>query len=221
MLSINTLAGPKAAAPGVAAPGALELRPYQRACIEQCLAALGKGVWRQAVSLPVGSGKTVIFSNLIQRVPAPGPEATKTLVLAHREELLEQAARQIKRASPQLEVHIDQAQRVASPAADVVVASVATLGRSGSARLRRHDPARYKCIIIDEAHHAAAESYGRILEYFGRGTDEQPLLVWGCSATLRRHDGLALGEVFDQIVFHKSFLEMIREKWLSGLQVTT
>ncbi|KAJ2764610.1 DEAD DEAH box helicase, partial [Coemansia nantahalensis] len=218
-LSVEMLAGPTAAA--AAAPAALELRPYQQACIEQSLAALGRGVWRQAVSLPVGSGKTVIFSNLIQRVPAPAAEATKTLVIAHREELLEQAARQIKRASPHLEVHIDQARRVANPAADVVVASVATLGRAGSARLLRHDPARYKCIVIDEAHHAAAESYERILDHFGRRADEQPLLVWGCSATLRRHDGLALSEVFDEIVFQKSFLEMIHEKWLSGLRVTT
>ncbi|KAJ1735696.1 DEAD DEAH box helicase [Coemansia biformis] len=217
--------GPHIAAGMEAKPATvpLELRPYQRACIEKCLKELGNGVWRQAVSLPVGSGKTVIFSNLIQRMPAPTPEATKTLVLAHREELLVQAAQQIKRASPHLEVHIDQARRVASPAADVVVASVATLGRKDSARIRRHDPARFKCIIIDEAHHAAAESYARILEYFGQcgGGAEHRMLVWGCSATLFRHDGLALKDVFDEIVFEKSFLEMIREEWLAKLRVTT
>ncbi|KAJ2362367.1 DEAD DEAH box helicase, partial [Coemansia sp. RSA 2611] len=55
------------------------LRPYQQECIDSCLASLHAGVRRQAVSLPVGSGKTVVFSNLIQRIPPPTPAATKTL----------------------------------------------------------------------------------------------------------------------------------------------
>ncbi|KAJ2346712.1 DEAD DEAH box helicase, partial [Coemansia sp. RSA 2618] len=198
------------------------LRPYQQECIDSCLGALTDGVWRQAVSLPVGSGKTVVFSNLIQRVQAPTALATKTLVLAHREELLEQAARQIRLASPQLEVVIDQGKRMANPAADVVVASVPTLGRENSARLTRYDPRRFKCIIIDEAHHAAAETYGRILDYFRpEGDAAHSVLVWGCSATLQRHDGLGLSQVFDKIVYQKRFIEMIREGWLTQMRVLT
>ncbi|PIA18803.1 P-loop containing nucleoside triphosphate hydrolase protein, partial [Coemansia reversa NRRL 1564] len=205
------------------------LRPYQQECIDKCLAALKAGVWRQAVSLPVGSGKTVVFSNLIQQIPPPSPLATKTLVLAHREELLVQAARQIMRASPSLEVQIDQGTRVANLAADVVVASVPTLGRKDSDRLLRYDPQRYKCIVIDEAHHAAAETYARIIDHFqqqhqhknSNSQDPRRLFVWGCSATLRRHDGLELTGVFDKIVYQKHFLEMIREKWLTGLRIFT
>ncbi|KAJ2743473.1 DEAD DEAH box helicase [Coemansia sp. BCRC 34301] len=196
------------------------LRPYQQECIDTCLALLQAGVRRQAVSLPVGSGKTVVFSNLIQQIPAPTELATKTLVLAHREELLEQAARQIQAASPQLSVAIDQGSRLANPAADVIVASVATLGRAHSSRLQRHDASRYKCIIIDEAHHAAASSYSRVLEHFRGDSDEGPF-VWGCSATLHRHDGLRLSDVFEQIVYQKPFLEMIREGWLCPMRITT
>ncbi|KAJ2846616.1 DEAD DEAH box helicase [Coemansia brasiliensis] len=194
------------------------LRPYQQECIDKCLDSLKNGIWRQAVSLPVGSGKTVVFSNLIQRIPAPTSMATKTLVLAHREELLVQAARQIQRASPNLVVEIDQGTRMANPAADVVVASVPTLGRQDSPRLLRHDPQRYKCIVIDEAHHAAASTYGRILDHFASNSK---IFIWGCSATLHRHDGLGLSDVFDKIVYQKRFIEMIRERWLSHMRVIT
>ncbi|KAJ1791275.1 DEAD DEAH box helicase, partial [Coemansia sp. RSA 2399] len=177
-----------------------------------------QGVRRQAVSLPVGSGKTVIFSNLIKRVEPPTAEATKTLVLAHREELLAQAARQIQRASPDLVVEIDQGLRVANPAADVIVASVPTLGRMQSDRLGRYDARRFKLIVIDEAHHAAAESYNRVIRHF---EEAGSVLVWGCSATLYRHDGLGLGGVFDRIVYQKNFIDMIRDGYLSRMKVVT
>ncbi|KAJ2554095.1 DEAD DEAH box helicase [Coemansia sp. RSA 1933] len=194
------------------------LRPYQKECIETCIKLLKQGVRRQAVSLPVGSGKTVIFSNLIKRVKAPTTEATKTLILAHREELLAQAARQIQRASPDLVVEIEQGTRVANPAADVIVASVPTLGREQSDRLERYDPRKFKLIVIDEAHHAAAETYNRVIGHFEQANG---VLVWGCSATLYRHDGLGLGGVFDQIVYQKSFIDMIHEGYLSRLRVVT
>ena len=69
----------------------ITLRPYQQDCIDLCLDDFSKGRRRQLVSLPVGSGKTVIFANLIRRLPAPTPKANKTLVLCHRAELLHQA----------------------------------------------------------------------------------------------------------------------------------
>ncbi|KAJ1950721.1 DEAD DEAH box helicase, partial [Linderina macrospora] len=230
------------------------LRPYQQECIDTCLKRIDEGVKRQAVSLPVGSGKTVVFSNLIKQIQPPTSIATKTLVLAHREELLEQAARQIMRASPDLVVDIDQGRRMANPAADVIVASVPTLGRANSSRIKRFEPNRFKCIVIDEAHHAAAMTYRRIIDYFcgidvnkiktdggeqaveesgGQLANEeeqttevdlkgnQDLVVWGCSATLRRHDGLSLNHVFDEIVYQRSFFEMINEGFLCPMQVVT
>ncbi|KAJ2725894.1 DEAD DEAH box helicase [Coemansia sp. Benny D115] len=211
-----------AAADAVATPASStslhDLRPYQRECIEACLDRLRRGVRRQAVSLPVGSGKTVIFSSLIQQIPAPTEMATKTLVLAHREELLNQAARQIQNAAPHLVVAIDQGTRKANPAADVIVASVATLGRENSPRLNRHDPRRFKCVVIDEAHHAAASTYTRVIDYLDAGSGGA-LVVWGCSATLQRHDGLGLNQIFDEITYQKHFVQMVRDGWLSGLRV--
>ncbi len=98
--------------------------------------------------------------------------------------------------------------------ADVVVGSVPTLGRAGSVRLGAFDPADFKCIVIDEAHHAAAASYRRILHHFGAHTPESRVLVWGCSATLRRHDGLSLEGVFDQIGYTRTLFDMWDDQWL-------
>lgn len=69
----------------------ITLRPYQQDCIDWCLEKYRKGRKRQLVSLPVGSGKTVIFANLIKKIPPPTPQANKTLVLCHRAELIHQA----------------------------------------------------------------------------------------------------------------------------------
>ncbi|PVU88339.1 hypothetical protein BB559_005616 [Furculomyces boomerangus] len=227
------------------------LRPYQQECIDASLSALKRGVRKQAVSLPVGSGKTLIFSNLMTQIPKWSEAATKVLVLAHREELISQAKKQIERANPNLYVDIDMGKNVALMAADVIVASVPTLGRKDSNRLARYDPNLFKLIIIDEAHHAAAATYRRIIDYFispfkknhdssdeTTNEESQPSqkpvdstsdencdnlgpVVWGCSATLSRHDGLSLERMFDEIIYQKGFIEMIKEKWLCEITATT
>ncbi|KAI8917932.1 P-loop containing nucleoside triphosphate hydrolase protein [Entophlyctis helioformis] len=213
------------------------LRPYQALCIEESLQAFQNGTRRLAVSMPVGSGKTVIFAHLIPRIQGRIPTATKTLVLAHREELINQAYRQIERFSPSLRIDVDRATIKPDMSADVIVASVPTLGRANSARLDRYDPTKFKCIIIEcrlmfveQAHHAASESYQRILEYMTAYQDDSHMLVWGCSATLRRHDGLSLSPTFETVVFHKPITEMISSGWqvakvstqtsLAGLQTS-
>ncbi|TPX67499.1 hypothetical protein SpCBS45565_g03768 [Spizellomyces sp. 'palustris'] len=135
------------------------LRPYQIDCIEKSLDMLEKGTKRQAcayvASLPVGSGKTTIFAHLVPRIPAPNPKATKTLLLAHRTELIQQAKDTLKASNPQLKVDLDEARHTADMDSDVIIASVATLGRSEtnggkSKRLLRYDPSLFKAIIIDE-----------------------------------------------------------------------
>lgn len=103
--------------------------------------------------------------------------------------------------------------------ADVIVASVPTLGRRDEItgfceRLKRFDPNEFKCIIIDEAHHSVAPSYKRILDHFGAFSPDSHLLVWGCSATLRRNDHLALGDLFQKVVYHVEMNHMIKKGWL-------
>ncbi|KAK9720634.1 putative ATP-dependent helicase IRC3 [Basidiobolus ranarum] len=154
-------------------------------------------------------------------LPNPTPRATKALVIAHREELIYQAYKQIQRISPNLTIEIDKGKQHATGAADVIIASVPTLGRKESLRMEKYDPEEFKCIIIDEAHHAAASTYLKILDHFGAREPNSHMLIWGCSATVRRHDGLKLDGIFDYIAYHKSFLDMIEQKWLCNLKITT
>ncbi|PVV05327.1 hypothetical protein BB560_000158 [Smittium megazygosporum] len=192
------------------------LRPYQQDCINATLDAINNGVRRIAVSLPVGSGKTVVFANLIKKIPSWKASAKKALVLAHRDELLNQAHFQISRINPDLRVEILNDSLVQTNNVDILIASVPALGRSDSTKLADLKPELFKCVIIDEAHHSAALSYRKIVDHFDISKyDPKSLgpIIWGCSATLSRHDGLSLSAVFDKIVYNKDFLEMIEEKW--------
>jgi ATP-dependent helicase IRC3 len=80
--------------------------------------------------------------------------------------------------------------------------------------LKRFNPEDFKCIIIDEAHHSVAPSYRRILDHFGAFSPTSHLLLWGCSATLRRNDHLALGDLFEKVVYHVEMKQMINKGWL-------
>ncbi len=193
------------------------LRGYQLACLKAIQQAHSRGVTRQLVSLPTGTGKTVCFAHLPGFLGLPG----KMLVLAHREELLEQAAGKLEAVNPDRRVEIEQADRHASEEADIVVASVATLGRSnGSSRLGRFDPQAFRLIVIDEAHHAVAPTYRAILEYFdvfAPPSPRSPLLV-GYTATPRRGDEVGLESIFQEIVYHRDLREMIEAGYLVALR---
>jgi ATP-dependent helicase IRC3 len=146
------------------------------------------------------------------------------LVLAHRAELLDQARDKITNANPDLPVEIYQAGRTANPDSRVVVASVPTLGRKMSARLRRLDPDRFFLIVVDEAHHATAATYKRTLEHFKVFDSETRKLLVGFTATPKRGDGVGLDAVFQEIVYSKSLPEIIQSGYLSpvaGYRVET
>jgi len=69
------------------------LRPYQEECVDACLRAVAEGKRRLGISLATGAGKTVIFTNLIGKVHLQDPRRYQTIILVHRRELVEQAAR--------------------------------------------------------------------------------------------------------------------------------
>lgn len=222
----------------VVAPPKIELREYQEECIQAVLSYLRKGHKRLGVSLATGSGKTVIFTHLIDRIPAVG-DASQTLILAHRRELVEQAARHCTLAYPDKHVEIEMSSNSASGAADITIASIQSIT---SGRLAKFDPSRYKLVLVDEAHHIVSSTYLDVLKHFGlrHASDwsghHVPALV-GVSATLSRFDGRKLGSVIDHIVYHRylysshsesstadmpsDYVDMIEENWLSNVIFTT
>lgn len=207
------------------------LRPYQEECIQECLAALESGVTRIGVSSPTGSGKTTIFTHLIDRLPPRPNGGDRVLIMVNSIELALQAANAVTSMFPDKTVEIEQGSKYkASGLADVTVATYQTLNRSQQ-RLNKFMPSCFKAVVVDEAHHAAAPSYLKVLSHFDAhigldaearaATESNSVPVFGFSATFSRHDGLALGKVFDRIVFHKDFLEMIGEKWLCPIRFTS
>ena len=184
---------------------ALSLRPYQHEAVDAVQAAVDRGVQRPMVVLPTGCGKTVLFAALIAR------RGGSALVLAHRDELLRQAAEKIAIADPTLALGVGfvAAQRddVGSP---VVVGSVQTLARAN--RLARL-PKQFDTVVVDEAHHASARSYRRILEYLS----PSPLIL-GVTATPTRADGKQLGDVWQEIVYQRGIAEMIRAGYLADIR---
>jgi len=143
------------------------LRPYQMESIDAIHNALDRHK-RPAISLPTGSGKTRIFSYLLKNVRPMFTEDVarrKVLVLVNRKELIDQAAATIALVHPDLRVSIVHASREYDPTADVVVSTYQSL-TSRSRRLYELNPAEFKLVIIDEAHHSVTDSYFKVLEYF-------------------------------------------------------
>ncbi|MGE9696695.1 DEAD/DEAH box helicase [Streptomyces sp. CH6] len=181
-------------------------RPYQTEAIQALLNGWATGQHnRLAVVLPTGAGKTVVFANLIS-AQLGQLNGRRALVLAHREELIEQAAAKIRAVRPDLRVGIVKAERDEHRDADVIVASIQTL-----ASKKRRDAVRdIGLVIVDECHHAAAKTYVRVLEHFGafRGVP-----VAGFTATMTRADG-GLDEVWQDVVFTLDILDMISDGYL-------
>lgn len=181
--------------------GLLPLRDYQRAAIDAVTKAWREGMQRPAIVLPTGAGKTVVFSHLIAeqltRHLDDGHDNARALVLAHRDELIEQAVDKLRIVAPHLRVGVVKGERNEVDA-DAVVATVQTLASAA----RRGAVRDVGMIIIDEAHHATAATYRAILDHYGA-----PAV--GVTATMARGDGAALGEVWDKIVYRRDILDMI------------
>ncbi|GKZ17383.1 hypothetical protein AbraIFM66951_004683 [Aspergillus brasiliensis] len=203
-----------------AKPPAIVLRDYQEECIQSVLDHLDQGHKRLGVSLATGAGKTVIFTQLIGRIPPRNGVHDKTLILVHRRELVEQAARHCRLAYPNRSVEIEMGNNVASGSGDIIIASIRSL--TSKDRISKFDPRRFKLVLVDEAHHIVAPTYRVALEHFGLNnpSPDSPALV-GVSATFSRFDGLKLGAAIDHIVYHKDYMDMIDEKWLSNAIFTT
>jgi len=195
------------------------LRPYQREALTAVRDAYKAGKRRVIVSLPTGTGKTVVFAHF----PRVLNMKKRLLVLAHREELLLQARDKFRSIDPELKAEIEQAGARAAADAKVVIASVPTLARNGG-RLSRLQPDEFSIIVVDEAHHAVAPSYRRIFDHFGLFESCVSRYLIGFTATPRRGDKQGLGEVFEEVCYARDLREMIVGRYLcpiTGWRVDT
>ncbi len=188
----------------------MELRPYQEQAKEAVLKEWEKGIHKTLLVLPTGCGKTIVFSKIIENRVLAGE---RVLVLAHRGELLEQAADKLATAT---------GLRCATEKADetcigtwyrVVVGSVQTLMREK--RLNRFPADFFKSIVIDEAHHCISDSYQRVLEHFNEAK------VLGVTATPDRGDMKNLGTVFESLAYEYTLPKAIKEGYLSPIKAVT
>lgn len=183
-------------------------REYQLEALEAVAEARIQGVTRQLISLPTGCGKTVVFALLAKELN------TRTLILAHTEELIHQAVSKFKIVWPEVDIGVVKAE-ADEIEAQVVVASIQTASKLK--RLSRLKEQGFGLMIIDEAHHATAPSYATIIEELGFFRDDPHKLLVGVTATPKRGDGIGLGNIFQEIVFERSMHTMIRSGYLSPL----
>lgn len=187
------------------------LRDYQSEALAAVTASWAEGINRPVVVLPTGAGKTVCFSGLIAgEIDRLRKEGMRVLVLAHREELLEQAEAKIKAMVPGVWTAVVKGARGADKHrfADVVMASVQTLARPK----RREAVDRIGLVIVDECHRYAAKSYREVLDHYGC-MDERATPTVGFTATLTRMDG-GLPDVWQSVAYQKKIHWMIKSGFL-------
>lgn len=188
----------------------MELRPYQQAARGAIQTEWQNGVKKTLLVLPTGCGKTIVFSKVIEDRVRLGE---RLLVLAHRGELLDQAADKLERSTG-LKTATEKAEQTSIGSwYRVVVGSVQTLQRPK--RLEQFAPDHFDTIIIDEAHHCISDGYQRVLQYFKSAN------VLGVTATPDRGDMRNLGSYFESLAFEYTLPKAIKEGYLSPIKALT
>ncbi len=188
----------------------MNLRPYQIEARDAVLSEWQGGRARTLLVLPTGTGKTIVFSAVIaDRVVA----GERVLVLAHRGELLDQAADKLRKSTG-LMCAVEKAEESCLGSwFRVVVGSVQTLMRPQ--RLEKFPEDYFGTIVIDEAHHCLSESYQRVLSHFAGAN------VLGVTATPDRSDMRNLGQYFDSLAYEYTLPKAIREGYLCPIKALT
>lgn len=190
----------------------LPLRDYQIAALAASKAALERGVDRQLVSMPTGSGKTFLAAHLRKQY-----RPSHTIILAHRDELVAQARKAILQVTPDVPIGIVEGHRNELHY-EVTVASVQTVTQEDRLKQLLGSVQRPLLVIHDESHHATATTHRRVIDAL------QADLLFGMTATAYRADKVALGTVFQEIVYHMGLLPLILSGQLAmpiGIQVKT
>jgi len=188
----------------------IALRDYQKDSIQSIVKARGEGITRPLLVLPTGTGKTLVFAALAKQLQ------TKTLILAHRDELIRQAEDKVSMIWPEADIGIVKAQENDYRDKDVVCASVQTLSRAN--RLKQLADEDWNLLVIDESHHSCAQSYRAVIDGLGFMDNDPERLLLGVTATATRSDKLGLGHIFQKIVYQASILTMVRAGYLADIK---
>lgn len=181
---------------------ALPLFDFQQDALDAILNRWQEGgIRRQIVAIPTGGGKTVLACHLIRQLGLP------TVFLVHREELVTQTVKHMAEINPTLTTAVCKAEYGRTVAelqgADVVVASAQTLARENRLRVLVEAVGTGGLLIVDEAHHAMAETWAHTIEAL------DARLVVGLTATPKRGDGQDLGGIFEEIVHQVSLRTLV------------
>lgn len=188
--------------------GQVNLRPYQNDAISGICQAL-RECDSTLLCLPTGCGKTVVFASAAKMAKK------RVMVVAHRDELIQQGAAKIHAVTGE-RPNIEKAEQYSNEntmfPARCVVASVQTLNArmNDGRRYERFDPDDFSLLIIDEAHHAVAPSYRNVIEHF----QSAGCKLLGVTATPDRSDEIALKQVFESVAFEYSLLDATKDGWL-------
>ena len=188
----------------------MELRPYQAEAKAAVFEQWDKGAFKTLLVLPTGCGKTIVFAKVAEDCVRQG---YRVLILAHRGELLEQAADKIKK-STNLGCATEKAEQTCLGSwFRITVGSVQSMQREK--RLSQFSEDYFNVIIIDEAHHCISDGYQKVLQHFPSAK------VLGVTATPDRGDMRNLGEFFESLAYEYPLPKAIREGYLSPIKAMT
>lgn len=187
----------------------MELRPYQQEA-KDAIFTQWETVDRTLLVLPTGCGKTIVFAKVAEDCVRMG---RRVLILAHRGELLDQAADKLQKATG-LGCAVEKAEQSCKDSwFRVVVGSVQTL--MGDRRLSSFPEDYFTTIIVDEAHHSISDSYQKVLQHFHGAK------VLGVTATPDRSDMRNLGQYFESLAYEYTLPKAIKEGYLSPIKAMT
>ena len=188
----------------------MELRPYQQQAKDAIFSEWENGIKKTLLVLPTGCGKTIVFAKVAEECVKGG---SRVLILAHRGELLDQAADKIGKSTG-LGCATEKAEQTCLGSwFRIVVGSVQSMMREK--RLNQFPNDYFNTIIIDEAHHCISDSYQKVLRHF---PDAE---VLGVTATPDRGDMHNLGKVFESLAYEYTLPKAIKEGYLSPIKAVT
>ncbi|MFD1674847.1 DEAD/DEAH box helicase [Alicyclobacillus fodiniaquatilis] len=186
----------------------LQLRPYQQEAINSFFRDL-PNQRRQLIVLPTGGGKTIVFGTLAKRFNQLFGSQKPILIMAHRDELLQQAEEKLRLVWPDVKVGRVHGRRNETDT-DVIIASTQTLVAG------RYIP-QPSLVIYDECHHGRAEGAFGVLDQLGIFQPDGPVLL-GVTATPARSDKNELGDLFENLTYEKTILQLIMDGYLTDVR---